>query len=176
MEEVPGDLVPVGRVIDAWRLDGGLKIAPFAPEASAMLQAREWWLESKGDLKSFDVVNAKLHGTAITARLVGIVDRDTAERWKGAQISIARRHFPVPADNEFYWVDLIGLEVINSADEILGKVADLMDNGAQQVLVVRPDRASDEDRADCLIPFVDAFVTRVDLANRRIVVDWQKDY
>ncbi len=178
--EVPEDLVLVGHVIDAWRLDGGLKIAPYAPEASAMLQAREWWLESKGDVRSFDVMSAKAHGSAVTARLVGIADRDAAEKWKGARISIARRHFPVTDDDEFYWVDLIGLSVVNAAGESFGQVADLLDNGAQQVLVVREAIAVDPDAAakpdEHLIPFVDAFVKDVDLKARRIVVEWQKDY
>jgi 16S rRNA processing protein RimM len=170
--EVPADLVIVGHVLDAWRLDGGVKIAPYSTDAAALLAAREWWFDVKGAMRSFDVVSAKAHGGTVTARLVGIVDRDAAEGLKGARISIARRHFPVADDDAFYWVDLIGLAVANLAGEPLGRVADLLDNGAHQTLVVR----AEGDEAERLIPFVAKFVPTVDLPGRRIVVDWQSDY
>ena len=181
--EVPSDLVMVGHVIDAWRLDGSVKVAPYASDAAAMLAVRQWWLEVKGALRSFDVINAKAHGTAVTARFVGIVDRDTAEGLKGARISISRKQFPVTDDDEYYWVDLIGLAVVNAAGELLGEVVDLTDNSAHQNLVVREvikdkvkDAAKISQTIDRVIPFVDAHVVKVDLKERRIVVDWQKDY
>jgi 16S rRNA processing protein RimM len=173
--DVPSDLVVVGHVVDAWRLDGGVKIAPYSNDAAALLAAREWWFDVKGALRSFDVVGAKAHGSTVTARLVGIVDRDGAESLKGARISVARRAFPVPDDGEFYWVDLIGAEVVNLQGDVLGKVADLADNGAHQNLVVR--RVGVDGRTiERSIPFVDAHVPTVDIAGGRIVVDWRSDY
>ncbi len=173
--EVPSDLVMVGHVLDAWRLDGSVKVAPYANDAAAMLGAKSWWLDVKGAMRSFDVIGAKLHGNSVTARFVGIVDRDAAEGLKGARISISRRHFPVTDADEYYWIDLIGLAVVNVAGESLGDVADLMDNGAHQNLVVR-EAVEDGKTIERVIPFVDACVTSVDLPGRRIVVDWQKDY
>lgn len=172
--EVPADLVLVGHVLDAWRLDGGIKVAPYSTDASALLSAREWWFDVKGAVRSFDVVSAKSHGSAVTARLVGIVDRDAAEKLKGARISVPRRHFPVTDDDEYYWVDLIGLAVVNEADEVLGTVVELTETGAHQTLIVQDERGGEA--VERLIPFVDAHVKTVDLAARRIVVDWQADY
>jgi len=181
--DVPADLVLVGHVLDAWRLDGGIKIAPYSSDASALLAAREWWFDVKGSMRSVDVLAAKAHGSSVTAKLVGIVDRDAAEALKGARISIQRRYFPVPDDDEFYWVDLIGLSVINAEGVMLGTVGDLMDNGAHQVLVVREAAGPGKDDGteggrvvERLIPFVAAFVVNVDLEDRRVVVDWQADY
>jgi 16S rRNA processing protein RimM len=174
--EVPADLVLVGHVLDAWRLDGSVKIAPYSSDASALLAAREWWFDVKGAVRPFDVVSAKVHANTVTARLVGIVDRDAAEGLKGARISIARRYFPVTDDDEFYWVDLIGLAVVNLQGIVLGTVAELTDNGAHQNLVVQEDAGEDGKTIERLIPFVDAHVSKVDLAGKRIVVDWQADY
>jgi 16S rRNA processing protein RimM len=173
--EVPADLVLVGHVLDAWRLDGGLKIAPYSNDASALLAAREWWFDVKGAMRSFDVIGAKVHGSTVTARLVGIVDRDAAEALKGARISVTRRAFPVTDDDEYYWVDLIGLAVVNLEGVALGEVAELLDNGAHPTLIVR-ETSHDGKTVERLIPFVDAHVSTVDLAGRRIVVDWQADY
>ncbi len=173
--EVPADLVLVGHVLDAWRLDGSVKVAPYSSDASALLGAREWWFDVKGAVRSFDVMTAKVHGSTVTAKLVGIVDRDAAEALKGARISVSRRYFPVTDDDEYYWVDLIGLEVVNQSGESFGAVADLTENGAHQNLVVRT-QAEGSDKVERLIPFVDAYVRTVDLPGRRIVVDWQADY
>ena len=173
--EVPSDLVMVGHVLDAWRLDGSVKVAPYASDAAAMLSAKQWWLDVSGAVRSFDVIDAKAHGNTVTARFVGIVDRNTAEGLKGARISVSRKRFPVTEDDEYYWVDLIGLAVVNSAGEPLGDVVDLMDNGAHQNLVVR-EAVQDGKTIERVIPFVDAHVASVDLQGRRIVVDWQKDY
>lgn len=173
--EVPADLVLVGHVLDAWRLDGGVKVAPYSADAAALLAAKAWWFDVKGAIRSFDVVSAKAHGSTVTAKLVGIVDRDAAEGLKGARISVSRRYFPVTDDGEFYWVDLIGLAVVNLADEDFGVVTSLTETGAHQNLVVSAEVEGDKP-VERMIPFVDAYVKTVDLAGRRIVVDWQADY
>ena len=173
--EVPADLVLVGHVLDAWRLDGGVKVAPYSADAAALLAAKEWWFDVQGVVRSFDVVSAKVHGSTVTAKLVGIVDRDAAEGLKGARISVPRRYFPVTDDGEFYWVDLIGLPVVNLADESFGVVTGLTETGAHQNLVVSAEVEGGKP-VERMIPFVDAYVKTVDLAGRRIVVDWQADY
>lgn len=174
--EVPADLVLVGHVVDAWRLDGSVKVAPYSVDASALLNAREWWFDVNGAIRSFDVVSAKAHGSTVTARLVGIVDRDAAGSLKGARISVPRRHFPVTDDDEYYWVDLIGLAVVNESGDALGTVSGLTETGAHQTLVVHDTSGVGDEPVERLIPFVDAHVKTVDLAARRIVVDWQADY
>ena len=151
--EVPADLVLVGHVLDAWRLDGSIKVAPYSSDASALLSANAWWFDVRGVVRAYDVVAAKVHGSTVTARLVGIVDRDAAEVLKGARISVSRRAFPVTDDDAYYWVDLIGLDVVNGSGERLGAVTDLLDNGAHQVLVVG-DGVDDAGKAiQRLIPF-----------------------
>ena len=174
-EETPDDLVLVGHVLDAWRLDGSVKVAPYSSDAVALLAARTWWFDVHGATRSFDVLTSKSHGSTVTARLVGIADRDGAEALKGARISVARRHFPVTDRDEYYWVDLIGAAVVAENGEAFGHVAELMDNGAHQNLVVRAPGQDGKD-VERLIPFVEAYVKTVDLPNRRIVVDWQADY
>jgi 16S rRNA processing protein RimM len=105
-----------------------------------------------------------------TARDIG--DREQAEALRGARVFVARSSFPTAAEDEFYWVDLIGLQVCNRDGALLGEVAGLLDNGAQSVLQVR----SGPDVPERLIPFVSAYIDRVDLAARRIDVDWGLDY
>ena len=93
---------------------------------------------------------------------------------KGARIFIARSSFPAPEEGEYYWVDLIGLPVVNREGVALGHVTDLMATGPQQTLVLGYEENGKQ--LERLIPFVDAYVDEVDLAAKRITVDWQPDY
>ena len=90
---------------------------------------------------------------------------------RGARILIARADFPPPAADEFYWADLIGLAVFNREGVALGSVAGLIDTGPHSVL--RVEMKGFEER---LIPFVSAYVDRVDMHERTIGVDWGTDY
>lgn len=88
---------------------------------------------------------------------------------KGA-VGLMRADFPAPAEGEFYWVDLIGCQVINTKDQVLGKVEALDSNGVQDILDVR----SSESRF--LIPFIDHYVLSVDVTEKMIRVDWELDW
>jgi 16S rRNA processing protein RimM len=106
-------------------------------------------------------------------------DRNAAEAMKGARIFIARSSFPTAGDGEFYWIDLIGLSVVNRQGEALGTVTGLIDTGPHSVLrIARPDAPAGAapEAAERLIPFVAAFIDDVDLAQKRITVDWGLDY
>jgi len=173
---VPDDLIPVGHVLGAFGVQGWVRIRPYSPDAGALLQVRTWWVD-KPELHDIDMCQAKLHGDDLVAQLVGVASRDAAEALKGSVVQISRRRFPALADNEYYWVDLIGLEVVNMQGVRLGHVSDMLDNGAHPVLRVAVSDNNDAEKArELLIPFVDRFVSTVDQAAKRITVDWEQDY
>ena len=102
-----------------------------------------------------------------------------AEALRGARVFVGRSSFPTAAADEYYWVDLIGLSVVNRAGETLGQVAGLLDTGPHSVLRVAPEGTppgAAAAEAERLIPFVAAYVDAVDLQARRITVDWASDY
>jgi 16S rRNA processing protein RimM len=181
---IPEDLVTVGYVSGAYGIAGWVRIKPFSDDADALLGARRWWLakpESSSELRDIDMLQSKMHGGDVVAQLMGVAGRDAAEALKGHQVQISRSHFPALANDEFYWVDLIGLSVENLQGEQLGVVADLMDNGAHPILkVVRAVKLATEAveaaAPEMLIPFVDHFVKTVDQAAKIITVDWELDY
>jgi len=143
------------------------------------------------------VAQAREQGDHIVATLHDLDDRDAAQALAGARVFISRASFPTPAADEFYWVDLIGLAVQNREGLELGTIAGLIETGPTCVLRVQPPptaaataTSSDEGPADDrdagdgeagaprerLIPFVSAYVDRVDLAGRCVHVDWQPDF
>ncbi len=167
----PSDLVLVGHITGAFGIAGWVRIRPYSSDAGAMLGAKTWWLD-KPAMQDVDVRQVKAHGTDVVAQLVGYADRNAAETLQGAQILISRSRFPVLADGEYYWTDLIGMQVVNLAGQSLGQVADLMDNGAHPILRVQPVDSKEER----LIPFVAQYVKEVDQPARVIRADWGLDF
>ena len=129
------------------------------------------------------VTSAREHGDGVVASVQELPDRTAAEALRGARVFVSRASFPTPDEDEFYWIDLIGLAVVNREGVALGDVIGLIDTGPHCVLRVKPvvaeasAEAPAEPAADeRLIPFVEAYVDSVDIAGRRIVVDWGLDY
>jgi 16S rRNA processing protein RimM len=181
-EALPDDAVEVGAIVDAYGLKGWVKVAAHASAGhggQALTSAKHWWLVKGRELQSAPVVAAKVHSDSVVAQLSGANDRDQALVLKGWRVHVRRSDFPALAADEFYWVDLIGLEVVNESGVALGVVADLLDNGAHSVLRIEYPTQGKEGQpvtGERLIPFVGVYVKTVDQAARRIVVDWDADY
>lgn len=185
----PNDAVEVGRIVDAWGVKGWVRIQPFSADPQALFSSRRWFLKppegngprrpvSAGAIPSFlKVSQVKHHGEGVVMLAQNVDSRDAAEALRGARIFISRSSFPSAQPDEFYWVDLIGLTVVNLQGETLGTVAGLIDTGPHSVLRIAPPSADPKDEAvQRLVPFVGAYVTDVSLSNRRITVDWGLDY
>jgi 16S rRNA processing protein RimM len=122
------------------------------------------------------VSQAKDHSDGVVATSFDIPDRNHAEALKGARVFVPRSSFPTAGDDEYYWVDLIGLPVINLEGVNLGIVKELISTGPQTVLVIAYTDGEDGKERDRMIPFVSVYISKVDLTERLITVDWQPDY
>lgn len=187
---LPDDSVEVGRILDAWGVKGWLKILPHSSDPEALFSAKSWFLQAP-DTKfrpgfnafngtvSIAVDEAKTHSDSVVAKIDGLDDRNDAESLRGCRIFLSRSAFPKASKDEYYWVDLIGLKVVNREGIALGCVRDLMATGPNSVLCVEY-QAMQEDGSnkaeERMIPFVSAYVDTVDIAAKLITVDWQPDY
>jgi 16S rRNA processing protein RimM len=191
----PDDAVEVGRVLGAWGIKGGIRVQPFSKTPQALFSSRRWFIKppetalpaavAASGAAAFRmpavlrITHSKEQGDAVVATAQELPDRNAAEGMKGARIFIARSSFPTAGDGEYYWIDLIGLSVLNRDGVLLGTVSDLLDTGAHSVLRVRrPDavEGASLDDTERLIPFVAHFIDGVSLEQRRITVDWGLDY
>jgi 16S rRNA processing protein RimM len=179
--ELPADAIEVGRILDAWGIKGWFKVLPYSASPEALFSSRRWFLlPSEKGAKTFagpvtlSIKDIKEHSDSVVAMAHEVTDRDTAEALRGARIFVARSSFPTPETDEYYWVDLIGLAVVNREGVALGSVQELMSTGPQTVLVIGYEHEGKP--AERMIPFVSAYVDTVDLPGRRITVDWQPDY
>ena len=194
---LPADAIEVGRIADAWGIKGWFKVLPHSASPEALFSCKRWFLlppdrpmkpsrtpptSAQAALDWTEplvlrIKESKDHSDTIVASAHDIDDRNAAEALRGARIFVPRSSFPTAADGEYYWVDLIGLDVVNREGVALGQVKDLMSTGPQTVLVLEAAPAAEGGKpVERMIPFVSAFVDGVDLPARRIIVDWQPDY
>ncbi|WP_404302113.1 ribosome maturation factor RimM [Alicycliphilus denitrificans] len=180
--ELPLDAVEVGRIADAWGVKGWFKVLPYSSDPEALLASKTWFLQpaQKGGKSFFSgtmllpIRQARTHSDSVVAWAHGVDDRDGAEALRGARIFVPRASFPATGDDEYYWVDLIGLAVLNREGVLLGTVRELLATGPQTTLVLAYEHEGKPQER--MIPFVSAYVDKVDLAGRCITVDWQPDY
>nr|WP_130433842.1 ribosome maturation factor RimM [Rivibacter subsaxonicus] len=182
----PEDAVEVGRIQGAWGIKGGIKVLPFSGQPEALLASSNWFLKAPEDKPRpagspalpamLSVASARDQGELIVATVSEVTDRNVAESLRGARIFVSRSSFPAAAEGEYYWIDLIGLAVLNRAGEALGAVESLIDTGPHSVLRVLQATGTEPEPVERLIPFVAAYVDQVDLPGRRIVVDWALDW
>ena len=179
--ELPADAIEVGRIAVAWGVKGWFKVLPHSASPEALFSSQRWFLQpAERGAKTFagtvllKIIEAKEHSDSVVATAQEVPDRNTAELLKGARIFVSRASFPTPETDEYYWVDLIGLDVVNREGVALGAVRELLHTGPQTVLVLAYE---EEGKAqERMIPFVSAYIDTVDLTGRRITADWQPDY
>jgi len=130
------------------------------------------WLGSEtGPWREVKLKSLKVHGDGVVVLFDGVSDRTGAEKLKGTLVGAPREALPATEENEYYWADLIGLDVVNSAGDKLGKVVGLLETGANDVL-----RVVGEDKVEHLLPFVESVVLAVDRQTGVIRVEWGLDW
>jgi 16S rRNA processing protein RimM len=163
----------MGRISGAFGIKGWVKVQPFTEAPQSLLAYPVWWVEGETGWAPCRVEESEVHGPAVAARIAGCEDRDQAAVYRGRQVAVPRDAFPEAGENEYYWVDLIGLKVVNAAGEDLGIVTRVLETGANDVLAVEGPPGNDRER---LIPFIEQVVREVDLGHGVIRVDWGSDY
>lgn len=179
MAENQSNLVTVGRIGSAYGIKGWFKVRSDTEPAENMFAYSPWWLKTRHGVKAFECDQFKPHGKSLIAHLVGVDDRDVAEALAPADIAIERDQLPELAAGDFYWHQLIGLRVVTQFQgetRDLGRVKELMETGANDVLVVASDAHSVDER-NRLVPYIpEQFVLDVDTQAGVIKVDWDPDF
>ena len=159
-------LIPMGRLGAARGLKGWLRVKSFADPPEQLENYRTWNLLVNDQCRQMTLRRLRTTPRGLECLLDGIDTRDDAEALRGGEIRVNRADLPPAGENEWYWDDLVGLEVRNLEGQSLGRVHSLMATGANDVLIVQGERRR-------LIPFVQGSrVREVDLQGRRLIVDW----
>lgn len=169
-------MIVLGRVSAPYGIQGWVKVHVFGTDPLALTGLPQWWLgddpDSSESWQTAGLQDSREQGGALVALLEGVADRTAALRLKGKYVGAPREVLPPPAQDEFYWGDLLGLAVLNEDDEKLGEVSGLIESAAHDVLVVRDDQRG----VERLLPFVAEVIRRVDMAGGTIRVAWGADW
>lgn len=157
------DSLELGRIGAPYGIKGWVHVQSFTNPPEKLLKYRSWSLQSS----TFNVVEGRVHGNGVVARLEGIEDRDKAALLQGSIINVARSLLPKLRQREFYQVDLIGLSVTNLEGVALGEVSHFVETPGGDVMIVRGGAAQEH-----WVPATKEHLSKVDLAAGQVVVDW----
>ncbi len=164
------DLVVLGKINGLFGLKGWLKVFSYTEPRENILSYEQLTLLKGVDVKPVKLTGGQLQGKNVVIHVEGVDDRDQAQLLVGYEIAIKRSQFPELAQNEYYWTDLIGLDVENLEAVHLGKVESLFETGSNDVMLVKGDR----ERA---LPFIQGqTIKSIDLKAGKILVDWDADF
>ena len=162
------EIVRLGRITGPHGVKGWVKVFSHTEPREAILDYQPWLLGP--EQRQVELADGSRLGRAVIARIRGFDSREQAESLQGQQVAVRRSQLPEPGKGQFYWSDLIGLEVVLEDGKSVGTIEAMMATGANDVMVVQGDRQR-------LIPFVtDQTVLGVDLDSGMVRISWDKDF
>jgi 16S rRNA processing protein RimM len=168
MSDETSALIQLGFVGAPFGVRGWIKLRSHTDPPERLLEHRSLRIGQGSVWQSYRIEASGRSGGALTVKLSGIEDRDQAQALRGAQGCVPRSELPQRDDRDFYRADLIGCDVVNLEGVVLGKVQHFIETPAQVLMVVRGTQ-------EFWIPAVPQHLRRVDLPERRLVVDWNAD-
>ncbi len=160
----------MARIAAPFGIKGWIKLQTFTEYADSLDQFDSWFLSSPQGWQEVTVEDFAVNVKAVVAKLEGFDDRTAVEKLGKRDIAIPRSWLDQPEEDEYYWIDLIGAEVVNEAGDNLGKIDSLMETGANDVLVVKSGSK------EILIPFVSEYLIKVDREHKLVTVRWELDW
>ncbi|MBI5448485.1 MAG: ribosome maturation factor RimM [Gammaproteobacteria bacterium] len=170
-EHRPTPLIVVGRVGAVHGIRGAVIVHSYTSPPEQIFNYPSWQTQLGQRWQPLKICSQQAHGTAFIVRFDGYTDRDQAKLLTHAEIWVERSCLPSLPPDEFYWHDLIGLNVITLEGVQLGTVTSLLETGSNDVLIV------EQDKKQHLIPYLrDTFIKEIDLNKKHILVDWDPEF
>lgn len=158
-------LIPVGKIIGAQGIKGQLKVYSYSGNLDSLQAAQTIVLKSpEGSIREFELKSVAPHAGKIILGLRGFTDINEILPFVGSEVCLLRSQLPEPDENEYYWRDLLGLEVVTTDGELLGPIVDIFETGSNDVYVVQGSER------EYLIPAVASVINSVDLESGRMVI------
>lgn len=175
----PSDLITVGKVIGVFGIKGWVKIKSFTEPPENILNYSPLWLKTRHGLSEIHIQEYQFRPQGLILHIKGIDDRGAAEELGRVELAVREQQLAELQEGHYYWHQLLGLSVIScfaSEEYALGTVTDLLETGANDVLVIQPTGESMDDR-ERLVPFVmDTFVKEISLETKTMWVEWDPDF
>ena len=166
----------LGKITAVYGIKGWVKIYSFTDPMENIFNYQPWQLKVGGTLKEVKVAASKKHGKGLIAKLEGVDDRNIAQTYCGYEILADSSLLPELKEGEYYWSQLQNLLVYTESDQLLGKVSHLMETGSNDVLVIKGNKDS-IDQKERLLPYLpDQVIKEIDLETGTMRVDWDPEF
>jgi len=164
------ELLVMGQIASPFGVKGWVRVNAYTAMADNLLDYSPWYLNLQGGWQATEPVAGRPHGKGLVVQLKECHDRDAAAALTGTDIGVYRSQLPPAGADEYYWSDLIGLQVVTREGQVLGVVDHLFETGANDVMVVKGEQ-------EYLVPYIkEQVIESVDLESRIIRVDWDPDF
>jgi len=168
------DTLVIGKIGAPYGVKGWVKINSYTDESTGIFDYTPWILS---DSKNYLVEQWRPNGNGLVAKLESVESRDDAERIKNCDISIQTEQLPTLAGDEFYWRDLIGMQVETLEGYQLGEVKELFETGSNDVMLVKARNNDALGQKERMLPFIlESVIKVVDMQARTITVDWDPGF
>ena len=171
--------IVVGQLAGVFGVKGWLKVRSFTQPEDNILVYKPWQVKTPHGWQELEIDAFKMRPQGLVVHFKGLDDRDLAATYGRAEIRVMKSLLPALPVNEFYWHQLLDLKVYSvygGVSVCLGVVSQLLETGANDVLVVKPCADSLDD-VERLIPYVpEQYVLDVNLDAGEMRVDWDPEF
>ncbi|AXA34281.1 ribosome maturation factor RimM [Francisella adeliensis] len=166
------DFVEIARIGATYKLDGELNLYPIANSIETLLSYGDWYIQlaNSQDWQKLSDENVFRRADKIYIKFANIDNANIAKKFVNAMVGVPKSALPELGNDETYYADLIDCCVTNTSNDSFGKVVDVIDTGSNQVLICQLDKD------EYLIPYIKRYILSENIADKKITVDWEKDY
>ncbi|MFY2507682.1 ribosome maturation factor RimM [Vibrio pectenicida] len=176
-ETMSSDKIVVGKFGASYGIRGWLKVFSYTDNAESIFDYSPWFINQKGEWVEHKVESWKRHNKSLVVKVDGLNVREDAQLLTNFEIAIDPAVLPELPEDEFYWRDLIGMQVVTNKGYDLGIVSDMLETGSNDVLVVKANLKDAFGQKERLIPFLEEqVITLIDRQAQRIEVDWDPGF
>lgn len=169
--------VILGTLGAVYGIKGWLKVNSFTDQAEGIFEYQPWLIGQEGNWQNVNVAQWRWHNKGLIAKFASIDDREAAQQLVGRKIAVPAEQLPELPEDEFYWRDLVGLQVVNTENYDMGTVSQMLPTVSNDVLVVTANSKDAFGKRERLIPFIQSqYVVAVNMEEKRITVDWPADF
>lgn len=162
--------ITIGQLGKTYGIQGWLKVNSFTDPIDNLLDYSPLYYKQGEQWVTLPITDMRLHANSIVAHIEGYDTPESARLLTGTELAIHRSQLPKLAKDEYFWCDLIGMQVLTSNGVDLGKVDSLLRTGSNDILVVKGAK-------EHLIPLVrDHYVMKIDPTLQQIIVDWDPEF
>ncbi len=159
------ELIPVGKITSTHGIKGQLKVFSYSGNIENLQYSGSVFLKGRnGLIHEHDIRGVSAHAGGFILSLDSFSDINQVLPLVGSELCLKRSQFPEPAEDEYYWRDLIGLTVFTDQGVELGRIADIFETGSSDIYVVRSDDK------EYLIPAIADVIQQVDIPGNKMVI------